>query len=436
MANKKRLGKYKKDNKDLIEDTIRLNKQKTEEENMANIKDDDLFVINEGKSEDIKKNRQKLEADRFKQYNKERSRHERDKIKELIKKKPTTPKEEKPKPKANNLFDIWNTPEEQIGMKKISKNRVRDREILTRSKDNIRRVVVPQSGISYNPPAVEHKKVIEQVVVEEIEDIRKEKQLEEELNPALRPEIQTLPEQIAELKEYCKKKSAKYSKSTDVANSESEEDEEGPTRLSVNPPVDRSNALTPRERKRRELHKQMLKEHQRIKKQKKEAWENRPVGKKKLKAMQKIKNYNKKMDEIEKERWEAEGVVSKPRKLGLYKYQKPKTDFVPEEELPESFRTQKGSDSLVRDHFDSIYRRNLLPKEAPPNDRKKIKEREYKLHSTNTEKRMKREQEKKGDRAMQLARERLRERKRQTALIRGLRAPKETKVDDDELIFI
>lgn len=162
----------------------------------------------------------------------------------------------------------------------------------------------------------------------------------------------------------------------------------------------------------------------------------RPLGKKQLKKLKQIREYNKKMEALEKEKWEKEGVVTKPRKLGLYKYEKQTTEFVPEEELPEAFRQQKTTDSLLRDQYDSFYRRNLLPKEAPPNDRKKIKGRQYKEHDSNTAKKLKLEERKKGDKARQLAREKLRERKRRTALIRGLKAPTETKDDDEELIFI
>lgn len=210
MGKKQRMRKYKKENTDLVNDITEVNAQKAQAKEMAAIKDDDLFVINEGKTEDIKAAREKLAADRFKQYNKERSKYERDQIKKLMKKPNITEtKPKKKKTEKDNLFDIWNTPEEEMGMKKISKNKMRDRDILNKSKDNIKRVVLPHAGHSYNPPAAEHKKVIDQVVVEEIEDIRKEKKLEEELNPSLRPDMQNLDEEIAKLKEYCQKKEEK-----------------------------------------------------------------------------------------------------------------------------------------------------------------------------------------------------------------------------------
>lgn len=191
---KKKLAKYKKDNKDLIEDAHFINKEKLKAQEMNELKDSDLFVINSKPSEKIK-----LKEDRFKQYNTERSKYERDIIKKLMKKPaPKTKKQEK-KPE---VYDIWNTPEEEIGMPKISKNKKREMDIKIKAIDRIRRVVVPQTGQSYNPPALEHKKIIDQIVVEEAKELKKEIQLEQELNPELRPDIQTLPEEIAKLKEF------------------------------------------------------------------------------------------------------------------------------------------------------------------------------------------------------------------------------------------
>lgn len=42
-------------------------------------------MINQGKSENIKANKKLLKEDRFRQYNEQRSKHERDKIKKLMK---------------------------------------------------------------------------------------------------------------------------------------------------------------------------------------------------------------------------------------------------------------------------------------------------------------------------------------------------------------
>jgi hypothetical protein len=420
------------------------------------LKDKDLYVINTGKSEEIKRNREELKADRFKMFNSTRSKNERDKIKELIRKPEAIEDKRhylKSVKKQKVVFDIWSTPEEEMGMKKVSKNRASHRDNLKSRLDKIRRVVVPQSGQSYNPPASEHKKIIEQVIIEEIESIKRERMLEEELNPDLRPDMENLDEEIEKLIQFCREKvewrmtkkgkksvSLPPKKETKVGSgSESEPDnEDGPTKISDNPAVDRKNAKTPLKRKMKKLNMQIEKERLIEKKMRQKAHKAMPLGKKQLKAIQKVKNYNKEMEDIERKRWEAEGVVSKPRKLGLYNYSKPKVDFVPEEDLPDSFRAQRGTDHLVRDQFDSFYRRNLIPKEAPPKDRKVIKGKQLKAHKTTVAKLLMRENDKKGEKTLEAARERLRERKRQTALARGLKAPsaKNKKDEDEEIIMI
>lgn len=206
MGNKRRMKQFTKNTRDELEDIIEINKIKQDETEVAELKDSDLFVINEGKSEDIKRNREKLAKDRFKQYHKERSKSERDKVKKFMTKTPPPPQTREKETRVKGLFDIWATPEEHIGMKKISKNKIRDRNVLSKSIDKIRRVVVPHAGQSYNPPAVEHQKVISKIVEEEVQDIQKEEKIALILNPDLRPEVKTLPEQIAKLKEFCQEK--------------------------------------------------------------------------------------------------------------------------------------------------------------------------------------------------------------------------------------
>lgn len=205
MSNKRRMRKYKREARDLLADIEELNKQRMvereQEQQMAKIKDEDLFVINEGKKDEIKRTREKLKQDRFKMVNSLRSKSERDKIKKIMAKTPTT-QNKKNKTPQNALFDIWNTNEEEMGMQKMGKNKKKDLEMLRRTMDSIKRVVVPHQGQSYNPPAQEHNKLIESVVIEELKDIKHEDKLDLELNPEKRPEFKELPERLAKLKEF------------------------------------------------------------------------------------------------------------------------------------------------------------------------------------------------------------------------------------------
>lgn len=67
------------------------------------------------------------------------------------------------------------------------------------------------------------------------------------------------------------------------------------------------------------------------------------------------------------------GVVNKPIIIGRFKYKMRKTDFQLESELAPSLRQLKaqGTDDLMRERFDDIFRRNLVEMDAPTVSEKK-----------------------------------------------------------------
>lgn len=66
-------------------------------------------------------------------------------------------------------------------------------------------------------------------------------------------------------------------------------------------------------------------------------------------------------------------MVSKPKKVGRFKYAQRKQDFQLEEDLSGNLRQLKplGNDNLLGDRFDSIFRRNLVEPDAPTQNEKK-----------------------------------------------------------------
>lgn len=83
----------------------------------------------------------------------------------------------------------------------------------------------------------------------------------------------------------------------------------------------------------------------------------------------------------EKARQEKEGVVSKPANIGRFKYSMRKTDFQLEDELAGSMRQVRaqGQADLLRDRFDSVFRRNMVECDAPSkNEKKRFKKKEFK----------------------------------------------------------
>ena len=76
-------------------------------------------------------------------------------------------------------------------------------------------------------------------------------------------------------------------------------------------------------------------------------------------------------EEISKQ--QNEGLVSKPKIIGRFKYSMRKTDFQLEDELAGSMREIKplGQSELLRDRFDSVFRRNFVEPDAPTQFEKK-----------------------------------------------------------------
>lgn len=67
------------------------------------------------------------------------------------------------------------------------------------------------------------------------------------------------------------------------------------------------------------------------------------------------------------------GIIEKPSVIGRFKYKMRKTDFQLEDELAPSLRQiqPQGTNDLLHDRFDSIFRRNLVEMDAPNNAEKK-----------------------------------------------------------------
>lgn len=79
------------------------------------------------------------------------------------------------------------------------------------------------------------------------------------------------------------------------------------------------------------------------------------------------------METKEKTLQQKVGIIEKPSVIGRFKYKMRKTDFQLEDELAPSLRQiqPQGTNDLLHDRFDSIFRRNLVEMDAPNNAEKK-----------------------------------------------------------------
>ncbi len=107
----------------------------------------------------------------------------------------------------------------------------------------------------------------------------------------------------------------------------------------------------------------------------------------------------------------------KPKKVGRWKYNMRKQDYILEDDLSGNLRQMKplGNTSLLEDRFDSVFRRNLIEPNAHDNlDKKRIRKIKYKftnrhggggimsktkeLHLENLERKKRNDMRAKGDR--------------------------------------
>ena len=206
---------------DVVQSFEQRNEAAGRAERAAALPDADLFTVNVNK-DGLKKKREKLAADRFKE--KEgghwKSKTEQAILKKLALKKP--PQKQNIKP-VDPYADIWATGDGPSNKVQKFKN------FTNRSLTKVKAVVAPMGGQSFNPSAKSHRGVLEQVLQEEEKDIEAEYRgsLAHILNAAA---------------------AAEAPKDKDSEDSESV-DSDAPE--GVNPAVDRSKKLTKSQRNKK-----------------------------------------------------------------------------------------------------------------------------------------------------------------------------------------
>lgn len=158
------MKKIKQD--DVVQSFEQRNAAAGRAERAAALLDADLFTVNVNK-DGLKKKREKLAADRFKE--KEgghwKSKTEQAILKKLALKKP--PQKQNIKP-VDPYADIWATGDGPSNKVQKFKN------FTNRSLQKVKAVVAPMGGQSFNPSAKSHRGVLEQVLQEEEKAIEAE----------------------------------------------------------------------------------------------------------------------------------------------------------------------------------------------------------------------------------------------------------------------
>jgi len=298
-------------------------KDKLEQEAKEKLKNKPLFFIDEKPDSKIKE-RLPLDPDRFKKRpsNTPLPKADQKKLSKLVKKQLEKDQQKISQASttdSDEFRDIW---DEQPAKPK---------EVVPLDRPKAPVVIPPHEGQSYNPTFKAHKELLEKVVEEEKE------------------------------KEY----------NRNFIEYEKEKVKEPPKpKKRIRNPKERLEAEQKAARKQeRMLNHDFMNLRNIIKKIDKEIKEHE-------KTLQEIKE-----EEEKEKKLIEEGKLIKPRRIGRGKYEYKGSDFQLTEQLATNLRTLKATGNLLRDHYDSIFRRNII--EVPAGVKKKKKSRipKYKSHT-------------------------------------------------------
>ena len=334
---------------------------------------DSLFTTNT-KKDGLKAKRDKLRADRFaaekaektsmgedkliKRFAKRMERREEAGLAPIPKKiKPSNRKMDDGLDDLGDLGDIWGAPEEFM-----SKEFKAFKVFAKKDMVNVKPVVLPVGGQSYNPSIKDHKLLLKDVAVTEEVCVAKDLLSMKRVKPLtygdIKIEITAKPEDAPESEE-------------EVDSSDEEIDMDAP--LGINEPVDRLNLKDQSKRNKDKMTREKLqkikdetiakrfnKDIERIDNLVKQAEnEGKAVNKRILRKHKGI------AEELSKQ--ETTGLVVDPKKLGRFRYHQRKIEYQLDSELSGNLRQMRplGNDLMLEDRFDSIYRRNLVEPDAP-----------------------------------------------------------------------
>lgn len=301
--------------------------QLLEAEAKAKLKNKNLFFIDTGNEVQQDPRKAPLDPNRFKKKPKEIivSKAEKKVVEKIAAK-------QKRKNEIQEIDDIPESTNESNTLDLWEDEPVPSKKIITKPVVNAPAVILPHPGQSYNPTFKSHKDLLQNVVTEEIEILKKKEYVEPVDNKPGKPLNQV------------KKKKFKSD-------------------------IRRAHALAQEEKK---IEKKKRQDLINIKSIVQEIDEKMEKQEKELEERRKKKE--------EEDKLIAEGKLIKARKVGKGDYEFKGTDFQTRDNLAPNLRNLNTAGNLLRDRFDSIFRRNLI--EPKSNNRKrKSRHPKYKMHN-------------------------------------------------------
>ena len=287
MTSKKKQWKKAIDQGELLKDLEDFNTQKAKQQSLSSLKDSDLFTV-ATKKVGVRQEREKLKRDRFREKQKNyTSITEETLLKKHLQKlenKQAHPPKPKKKEDDEDEMDIWNDEAPKAPVKPqsfrekssfvaiettpIQQGKVFDRfrNFKAKSQVKTKAVVVPLGGQSYNPSAKDHKKVIEQVVEREKEEVKEQERILRHLKPYLFKEQDQA--KAATVSAETQKSKAKVT--IDQQSDQEEEDNSDDEGLEItNEAVDRDKRLTKQQKTQKIIKKAIQQEKLKIREKQK-----------------------------------------------------------------------------------------------------------------------------------------------------------------------
>jgi hypothetical protein len=300
---------------------------KLEKEAKEKLQNNKLFYIDEKPDAKLKE-RLPLDPNRFKKRpsNVPLPKADAKKLNKLAQKQ-----KEKDEEKLNQMSTTDNTESEDVKDVWEAPIPISKRENIPLERVKAPVVLVPHAGQSYNPLFKAHKDLLEKIVDEEKEKEMNRNFIEYEREKTYQPKQKR---RIRNIKE----------------------------------------RLEAEEKAKRKLERQQAHDFMYLPK----------IVKKMDKQQEEHEKFLKELEEQEKEekRLIEEGKLAKAQKVGRVKYEYKGTDFKLTSELTPNLRTLKSAGSLIRDQYDSVFRRGIIEPPVHGKKKKKSSMPKYKKHNT------------------------------------------------------
>lgn len=287
------------------------------------------------------------------------------------------------RPRSIAVYDIWSQNDissscanaDEHFLTTCRKKRVKPPSYYHRKPSELPAIEVPHPGTSYRPDPSDHKDLVQKAAEAERKRLREEQRIKRALDDQF-PTADNAPDEMTWLREWT---------SFSAEATDSDESDITSANVSHNPPVQRENKKTERERKQLKL---MKAEERRLAKLKTDKICQSNVLRlksTKKEVMRQEMELAARAARRQRQKELSDGVET--RRLGAIRYKEPSVDLKLNSEQVTCLRQLTPEGSLLRDQFTSLQKRNIIEPRRPAKAMRKYKPKafEKKAHKSVTE---------------------------------------------------